>query len=295
MSNKLDNIISESIHSGLKRMINEYADRNHIMPLFDYLNMTDEKKIEALLYDFYYMFYDFMKQYHSEEVTEDELYDIEDKCENYNEELAFEIYDGNYFEYRKEFVDYIQRNFDYGTEIPAYLTFDNPKLVKNEWLIHFSDNAYNIATDGFAYGTDDMDDLNYSGAGDIENKFGEGYDFAYEADDFGRFYSNRGNPKYGSEAVLFRATGVRVWHPGDEEYQVIFWGPSAKDFIYIEYDAEYGYDWCIKSVKNGNVLYYNEDLEKVVEWAQYNYAQYRKHLIDYDGNKRNKKYETNYQ
>ena len=91
--------------------------------------------------------------------------------------------------------------------------------------------------------------------------------------------------------MIFRASGVKLWHYGDNEDQVIFYGPSAKDIIYLEFNDETD-EWYISSTKRyGQILYQNEDLGEVVYWIERNYDQYRKHLISY---RKHKDYENNY-
>ena len=92
---------------------------------------------------------------------------------------------------------------------------------------------------------------------------------------------------------------MKLWHHGDQEEQVIFWGPSAKDIIYLESQEEYDKKekktiliWYIYSIKNpSQVLYKNRDIDEVINWILNNYDQYRRHLSDY---RRHPNYETNY-
>ena len=281
-----------------KKLINEYADKYYTVPLFNYFNMNDDEKNRDLISTYLYLIPDFIGYYAYKYEDYNEYFDdIINKSNEYDDKLIDEILSGNYSFIKKDLINYLTNyaNENY-LDAPAWLFMENPSYVNNEWLIHFSDNAYDIAINGFKYGTPEYEEIAYSGAGDIKNKYGEGYDFAYLLDEFGNYYrSDRAyeyKPKYGSEAVIFRANGIRLYHYGDGEYQVIFWGPSAKDLIYIEYDDEYS--WCIKSLKNGNILYYNEDFEKVADWAINNKVQYRKHMFNLKGNNRNKNFETNY-
>ena len=74
--------------------------------------------------------------------------------------------------------------------------------------------------------------------------------------------------------VLFRASGVKMWHYSDEEPQVIFYGNTAKNIIPITKGENYAY--AIKS--KDKILYESDELEKVVDWVVDNYDQYRKKL-----------------
>ena len=293
-------LIEDIIRENVNQVINEYADKYYLKPLFNYFNMTDEEKDKNSIYEYIQLFQNFLEEnedeiYNKYDLSEEEIEDLKDRSDDYDESLADEIINGKYSYFKEDFLEYLKNYFWQNSyDSPAYDTMAYPKYLHNAWLIHFSDNAAEIAENGFAYGTQDMENLAYSGCGTIKNKFGEGYDFAFDVDKFDKYYRGGigGKPKYGSEAVIFQASGVELTHFGDQEDQVVFWGPSAKNFIYIEYDSDYG--WCVKSIKNYNILYYNEDLEMVVYWAINNYDQYQRQMVNYKANKRFRNYETNY-
>ena len=113
--------------------------------------------------------------------------------------------------------------------------------------------------------------------GEFEKKYG-GYNFAYDVERYDRYaHSNHGRGfKYGKEAVIFRASGMELWHYGDEEPQVIFYGNTAKSIIPITEGEEH--QWAVKSVKTGRSLYENDDFDNVVVWVLRNFVQYRKQL-----------------
>lgn len=216
------------------------------MPLYQYFQMNDEQKLMSLLdwanksqnddvmsilingienelLDAAAEYVD--NKYNGDFENEEEREEIIGEC--YNELISDLRYNPNYFvekamENRKLFDStfyFLQDLADepkYTYEAPAWLFFDNPKLIKNTWLVHFSNNAYKIATEGFTYGTTELDRLAYSGCGDIDNKYGEGYDFAFTADAaMNAMYIGSkvmDEPKYGNEFVLFRANGVEVFH-----------------------------------------------------------------------------------
>lgn len=105
--------------------------------------------------------------------------------------------------------------------LPDYVYFERGAeiLPPTTWLVHFSDAAGKIARDGFRVGA--MGSAAYT-HGDASVS-GPGWNFAYEAD--------RADPShcYGTDAVLFRSAGIRVFHKGDEETQVLFWGPHVRE------------------------------------------------------------------
>ena len=215
--------------------LKEYLDRNYGIPLYRYLNMSYNQEIDALfkwgvdndLIEEYYKNEDgmnYLLEYASDYVTEKYgAFDDEEEFENAQNSVLEELNLYNHL------TDYARGDY---YNAPAFVFFSQPRIIKNEWLVHFSDNAYHIAKEGFTYGTQELDRLAYSGAGDIESKFGEGYDFAYRADSATDVLvtpnKNWNTPKYGSEFVLFRASGVEAFHDGDQERQVIFYLKSLE-------------------------------------------------------------------
>jgi hypothetical protein len=157
---------------------------------------------------------------------------------------------------------------------------DDDKIVKNKWLIHFTNNAEEIAREGFTKGVNDITKLGLTTRlSDIDKQFG-GYNFAYLLGDYVKYsremYSGY---KYGKEAVLFRASGIKTNHSGDREPQVIFYGNTAKNIIPIKKTnkGEYG-EYGIYDMRDGKLLYENNNLSKVVNWVVKNYDQYRSRL-----------------
>lgn len=306
-----------------KIFLNEYLDRNYGIPLYQYFKMDEKQRISSLIYwaideelleDFWANEYDFIYDYANNIVDKqygDDFENDEEK-ENYINDIVEELY-SNMMYSPQDFINDVIKSYELYNEVynyfyglatqpqytysaPGWVFFSQPRLIKNEWLVHFSDNAFQIAEQGFAYGTQDLNRLAYSGAGDIHNKFGEGYDFAYLADSaMDVMYGNGNNystPKYGSEFVLFRASGVEVWHDGDEERQVIFYGPSAKSIIYIRKEQSkspqyYGDDevWQVCDIHNRRVIFEDVELEAVINWAIKNYEQYKKRIVSLDNGK----------
>ena len=108
-----------------------------------------------------------------------------------------------------------------------------------------------------------------------------GYNFAFTLNDYERYGKNRSfgsyrGWKYGKEAVMFHASGVKTWHWGDEEPQVIFWGPSARDIVLIE---NLEGEWGVTNGNTGRVIYKSERLPDVEVWVVNNFNQYRHVLL----------------
>ena len=168
----------------------------------------------------------------------------------------------------EEFIRYCEKNADY-VDMPSWWYAMYCRVVKNEWCIHFGNDSQSIAKNGFTSGTYDIDKLGITGRRD---DMGVGYNFAYLVND-----RNVDLSKYGDEAVIFRTSGVLVYHYGDEEHQVIFWGPYAHDFIPIK-QGYGGYDDYEVYGLNGQVLYSGKPSE-IANWASTNLGQYRKQIL----------------
>ena len=289
---KLREFISKTIQKYLneQEVLTEYITKDEVY-LRDYLSMSEEAKKEYLPQEYYYFFEDFLEEtdtefempketrpsdYADEPYEEVDMFDDNMELMIWLEKNNREIYD--------LFADYLYDKIKDNTlpiaesEYPAWSYFDDrPTLVKNQWLIHFTDNAEDVAMNGFKYGVDDMTKLGLTThLGEFDKKYG-GYNFAYLLSDFPRYArgGRRGGYKYGKEAVVFNASGIKTWHYGDEEPQVIFYGNTATNIIPIIKGENA--DWGIYN-KNGRILFENDELERVVYWLTQNYSQYRKSL-----------------
>ena len=114
-------------------------------------------------------------------------------------------------------------------DAPSFLFFDPPKVLRNAWLVHFTNDADAIERKGFRHGIDDPSRVGLTTHFSKTAKAQPGYTFAFRPEDVNRYAWSRGSPKYGKEAVVFRADAVLAHHTGDEEDQAIAWGPEAKD------------------------------------------------------------------
>jgi hypothetical protein len=158
-------------------------------------------------------------------------------------------------------------------DVANYLSF-----IRQQWLVHFSDQANLIVHDqAFKFGVPYEDYERLALSTHFKNiAKGGGFNFAYTVDDVKKYAFERGRPKYGLEAVLFKGDGLKIWHSGDEEKQVIFDGKSTTSpLIYLQFDNGM---WHIDSTQTGKKLIQSEKIIDICNWVDLNYAQYHKHL-----------------
>jgi hypothetical protein len=269
---KLTKILLEDSYSNTDsdKVVKEYISRDMVY-LKDYFSMPLEDKMAELPQEYYYLFEDFIDD---EGFYFERPEDLEDDFE------LVEWLDNNDKNTFNAFAKYLYSRIQSNTlpvpdsEYPAWSYFDDsPEIIKNQWLIHFTNDAQGIEKSGFKYGVDDMTKLGLTThLGEFDKKYG-GYNFAYLLSDFPKYAKNRRGYKYGDEAVIFNASGIRLWHYGDQEPQVIFYGNTAKNIVSII--GGESAEFAIYS-KDGRVLYEDDDLTKVVNWFVTNYRQYRK-------------------
>lgn len=233
---KCYNTFSESLtYKGLQQLINECVDRC----LRKYLNKEEialnesksRQEKEQMLIDLY--------NYLSQEPTDD-------------------IYDGG--QYGKGHLN---------TKYKAYNYFEPKGIVHNVWAIHYTnlEGYEGIQSRGFRIGVSDYDALAYSqGYYNYEPPRKSGWNFAlpidnkYLGDDLG----------YGDCGFVIKTDGVRAYHKGDQDDEIIFKGCMVKKKIPFVYDEDYccwilsGFGYNYKGQKLPNGAYYDEELEQVV-------------------------------
>jgi hypothetical protein len=158
-------------------------------------------------------------------------------------------------------------------DCPSFMHMSFETIVKNQWLVHKTDDPDGICHAGFTIGMDDLSRLGLTTYYKDAGKRG-GYNFAFPAND------NRSiraaEDKYGSDAVIFRASGIEVYHYGDEERQVIFRGSEAHDIIPVYKNSE---GWNLADDDHGKPVFQADYLWQIVQWVENHYAQYRKVIV----------------
>ena len=202
--------------------------------------------------------------------------------ENFDQEEPYIHLDGMNEAQLKEFKAWLERSGNLSGEhedamSPSYMHLQGAQIVPPEtWLVHFSDQAEDIGTKGFQFGHEDMQTLGLT-THFVNRKKGAGWNFAFEA--LSRYARNAARTgKYGNSAVLFRCAGVKSYHAGDQEDQIIFLGSAAKDIVHIAQGENWtqhssSNEWSISS-RNGRLLF-QSDYDSVVLWVMNNFDQYR--------------------
>lgn len=231
----------------------------------------------------------FTSPWHIAEYLDENDIKIEDSSFNeYVEDMdwgtvATWLYENNR-ELFDKIVDWMVDNFRDDEQIGhTKLYFDNnPELLRNHWLIHFTEHGRDVFSEGFDFGTYEIDELGLT-SHNTSSKGGT-YAFAYDAltTDYRVYGAERGNDfKYGDDVLMFRASGVKVYHNTDQEYQVIFDTRTVSDLILIEKDTYNDiYSWQVLD-NNGRPLYKTRsdgasELDNAINWVIKNYDTYRK-------------------
>jgi len=154
----------------------------------------------------------------------------------------------------REYVEQRVGGMDMGADRPAYEHMSFSRLVRPTWLVHFTDDPESIQSDGFQYGWDSTEGLGLTTHfTDNARKRGPGFNFAFVlgSRDADRAASSG---KYGKEAVVFWAGGVEAYHYGDEEDQVIFWGPEVDPSRIFAVRHDDDNDWYVEDA-SGRVVF----------------------------------------
>jgi len=170
----------------------------------------------------------------------------------------------------ESFKNHIESSGEYGnySDRPATEFFMHPSIATPDWLVHFTDDPYRIASEGFIYGH-----WSYEGLGlttyytDSARKREPGFNFALGADSR-KASEVAADEKYGHDAVVFWGSGVEAYHVGDEEDQIVFWGPTVKPnmiFPILRGNSEWRVDDDEgRERKTGT-------FREVVDWVENNY------------------------
>ena len=211
----------------LKRAIEIIADLTELDYLKDYLNMSPAAKGRDLAANFGQDFMSYLEGAGEEELATAIQAEI-DK----NEFLDFSFLETLPDKVFEEFLSNLPLDIRSDPNSPTYLFMDFERDVDNEWLIHGTNDAGSIEANGFTRGVWDLASLGLTTALVDKVKTG-GFNFAFYATSF----HEKEVLAYGKEAVVFRASGIEVYHHGDQQRQIIFLGNTATDIHSINYSS----------------------------------------------------------
>lgn len=178
----------------------------------------------------------------------------------------------------QQFEEYANdHGHDYTTEVGPRVQMDFLGRFGPDWMVHFTNDAEAISGMGFTSGHPDLAGLSLTtNKSEQARKREAGYNFAFEVDTRDARYAAR-QGKYGKEAVVFFGTGIKTVHYGDEEEQIVFWGPSIPiNMIFPIYRERYSEEgWYVPNFL-GRAVYGSEDkgeqeptrtFEECVDWV----------------------------
>ncbi len=211
----------------------------------------------------------------------DEIEDTLGECEDYGE-MDPEVFEKLDPEIQKDFQEWSDQYMMQHEPVRAgtHQFFDNQvkMLPRNTWLVHFTHHADDIYQQGFTHGTYDPYELGLTTHNSHESKKGGGYNFAFVADS--RYAENAGRlGKYGPDFVMFQSAGVEAFHYGDDETQIIFWGPDV-DRRHIAH-ATRNDDGTYSVLSKTGIVLRTGPYQTVVEWIKNHHRQYSNVLFDH--------------
>lgn len=173
---------------------------------------------------------------------------------------------------------------------PSWATLKKPEYILGDtWLVHFSPYASSIVEQGFTRGVPKPDNIAFTKDVPTEQLDKGGYTFAYTVADAEKHilsYADR------DSFVMFFAPGVKAYHTSDRDSQVIVWGPDVptQNMVLVEYDyavidrgGRKGLrgQWEVRArsgTSNREVLFSSPHIDKIFDWVETNFAQYRRQL-----------------
>jgi hypothetical protein len=212
------------------------------------------------------------------------FHDITQKNEHYGmieqmKKYYDNISDDQYKSFKKWYDESADvREDEKGAESSMVLVDKN--LIKREtWLVHFTNDAIGIQNEGFKYGHPTWKGLHLSVFSKTRKKQ-PGYNFAFIADSKDAEIAYR-NKKYGNEFVMFQSSGVHAWHAGDDENQVIFYGPDTETKSIVACVPVKDDEYEIYQPNDKKVNIPSGNFNKISNWVINNYSQYRKYITRY--------------
>lgn len=215
-----------------------------------------------------------------EDLEQDEQYDLADILGESVDELLENPPSSSWLSQSGKYGKWFMHTFgtdpdDHGRTETQLELEQNDLLPRTTWLVHYTDHPDKIASQGFTKGVADMENLALTTYMSDNVKSNSGYNFAFLAK--GKYAKNNfgaGRPKYGKEMVFFQSSGVKTYHSGDEEQQIIFWGKDIPHNTIVPVYNEDG-DLVVKNWKTDREIFRTDSYVKMQEWIEKNYQQYK--------------------
>ena len=150
---------------------------------------------------------------------------------------------------------------------PAYNTLDYRRTRKPGWLVHFTDDPSGIEESGLAYGHPDIDGVHLT-TWKTNRQKAPGYNFAFPANSTDAKAAAQ-DKKYGNDAVVFFSGGIEFDHNGDQESQVVVWGPNVNREMIFPIKHDYG-DWYVEDYR-GRPIVAGKTYEQAVDFVKNNW------------------------
>jgi hypothetical protein len=224
--------------------------RGKMRQLVDYFDKSIEEK-EELLPEFFDEYYPNILENWSmdnssyfleldEYDTEEEAYDNIIYPESSNE-LIGEA-EKSYKEFLIGVVENIFKSNPYDLDLamlPLYVTYTYEGDAEDEWLVHFThddETLESILNDKCFHGIPNIDHLAITAMS--EEWVEDGFCFAFDLQNVYSNFRDGDGGHYGDRGILFKASGIKLYHNGDNEIQTVFIGNQVSNMIPFWYDSK---------------------------------------------------------
>lgn len=188
--------------------------------------------------------------------------------------------------YLDDLKHYVLHNYinheDSPYKTPAHRYYSFIKVIgSNNWLLHFTNSPDSVKKNGFQIGVENFDDLPLTKIhGHSKSK--PGYNFAFLAKDFKylnpsmTYLSDDNFSNYSQGGLLmFKGSGVLVYHIADNKEEVIFDGSSInpKSIVVIKPDDSLK-KWTVKSQNPEFPDPFSGNMQEAIQWVKNNFKKY---------------------
>jgi len=239
----------------------ENLDKQDLDAVVDYLSMTDQQKAQDAAYSLHYYWEDWFED-EFDAMNKPEIIALTEDMESYE---IINLLDGieKHEHLVEDFGKWLIKNISnfmanggvHETDIPAWYFMDSPEKLEDVYVIRASDFPHDAISHGGFHGVTDFTQLAYTTRFNrtMTHKKG-GFVFGYTERDFKKYGTKGNGYKYGSHLISFKVKdAVRIWHHGDEEYQVIFLGNDISDPRFPEFSHGSGFE--IEDEETGEMVY----------------------------------------